>query len=304
MAATPEQQQQFLQLYAQQNPDFAKAPPELQQRFVQAITAGNPSDVMRQMEALHQQYPQYIKDEGILHNPAFWLAVAGVGGAIAAPAIAGALGGGSAAAGGAAGGGIGIGETAATTGIAGPIAGLPTYGATGAATGGGLFGALGKYGGIAGDVGRVASGVAGGLASGRREDANNTARAIAENNRAKTEAAEYNLKLPSTRTNQVSRGEVLNTMQNAPLTGDPRIDKFSGGGLRPSAFGPQSRAAGAELSRQAMSGLMNPSQDRLTPQEIPGTHPSTPEQIAAGLGIGADIFSLLAKYGGNPNGTR
>lgn len=208
-------------------------------------------------------------------------------------------------------GGIGLsalgGGAAAPTG-GGSTAGLGPVAAGGGTTAatvppalassGGVLPALAKYGGIAGDVGRVASGVAGGLANGRREDAATNGRAIAENNQAKTQAAEFNLKLPEARTNQVARGEVLNTMQNAPLTGDARIDKFSGGGLRPSAFGPESRQAGAELSRQALGHLMDPAGDRLTPQEIPGTSASTPENIAAGIGIGGDIFSLLAKYGG------
>src|SRR6185369_11288352 len=115
-------------------------------------------------------------------------------------------------------------------------------GTTMAAAGGGgagILGSLGKYGGVLGDLGNVVTRAAAADAAGRREDAANNARGIAENNAAKVQAAQFNLGLPSVRTNQVARGEVLNTMKDAPLTVDPRIDKFAGGGLIPSAFGPQ-----------------------------------------------------------------
>lgn len=169
--------------------------------------------------------------------------------------------------------------------------------------GGGILNTLKKWAPLAGDLGDVLSTGAEGQAKGRREDFVNNSRAIAENNRAKVEAARYNLDLPSVRTNQTARGEVLSTMQNAPMTGDPRIDKFSGGGLRPSAFGPQSRQAGAEMSRYALERLMNPESDRLVPQEIPESKASLGENILGGAGLGFNIFSLLAKYGRNPNGT-
>jgi hypothetical protein len=92
-------------------------------------------------------------------------------------------------------------------------------------------------------------------------------------------------------------------MQNAPLTGDPRIDKFSGGGLRPSAFGPNARQAGALESSTALNGLQNPSTDRLVPQEIPPVGGSTVNNILSAAGTGLDIFSLLQKYGKTPNTT-
>ena len=186
----------------------------------------------------------------------------------------------------------GGGTTAATVPSALSNAGIPT---------GGILGALGKYGGVLGDLGGVLTNASAADANARRQDAANQARGIAENNAAKTEAAKYNLALPSVRANQVSRGEILNTMQNAPLTGDPRIDKFSGGGLRPSAFGPQARQAGALEASTALNGLQNPSQDRLTPQEIPPYQPSTLDNFGAGAGLGLDIFSLLSKYGGGMN---
>jgi hypothetical protein len=96
--ATPEQQQAIIQKYSEANPEFSSAPPELKQGFIQAITAASPQEVMRQLNALKQQYPQYIKDEGILKNKAFWIGLAAIGGVAAAPYIASALGGGGAAA--------------------------------------------------------------------------------------------------------------------------------------------------------------------------------------------------------------
>lgn len=167
-----------------------------------------------------------------------------------------------------------------------------------------ILNTLERWGGLVGDIGQTVTGAAAGSAEGRRADAEANARGIAENNRAKVEAARYNRETPSYRTNQVARGEVLNTMQDAPKTGDPRIDKFAGGGLRPSAFGPQSRQAGSELSRMALMKLMDPASDQLTPQEIEPTKPSTAENIAAGAGLGMNVFGLLSKYGKHLNGPR
>lgn len=168
------------------------------------------------------------------------------------------------------------GTVAGGTGISGTAAG--------GSAAGGILGTLKKYSGAAGDMGTLLTGAAGGAAEGRRKDA-------AENRYR----AEYNRDLPAVRTNQVTRGEVLNTMQDAKPTGDPRIDKFGGGGLRPSAFGPMSRQAGGELARGALSNLMNPDQDRLKPSQA-----GMGENIAAGAGLGLSIFDLLRKYGSTP----
>lgn len=86
----------------------------------------------------------------------------------------------------------------------------------------------------------------------------------AANNQAGLNAAQFNLGAPGALASQVARGDVLSTMQNAPRLGDPRIDKFAGGGLRPSAFGAPSRQAGTVLSNQALQKLQSGLQ--FTPQ--------------------------------------
>lgn len=253
-----------------------------------------------------------MRQKSFFQRNADWILPAGIiGGGLAA----GQIGAGGAASG--AGSGTGGGATAMPTAGAitseGMSAAMPGSMATVNSSGVGIGGAgmAGSNGGVlgslknwrtwadaAGDIGPVLSGASAGMAEGRRADAALNNDAIARNNQAGLDAARYNRDLPSVRASQTARGEVLNTMQNAPLTGDARIDKFSGGGLRPSAFGPQSRAAGAELSRQALGALMNPETDRFTPERIKPTSGGTVENIMGGVGIGADIFSLLRKYGG------
>lgn len=303
---TPEQQQAIVQ-FKQRYPDAPTGPSDLLQFFQRHPEAREPYVRLLQTVGFTKDGP--FKDwhlnlqsgEAVheMSGKKFALIAGAIaGGPFAAQAL-GAFGAGGAATGTDA---LALGPVAASGGTT--AATVPPALAANAPAAGGILGALGRYSGAIGDVGNVLSEAAGASASGRRLDDQINARGIAENNQAKTNAAVYNRDLPAARTNQVARGEVLNTMQDAPLTGDARIDKFAGGGLRPSAFGPQSRQAGAEMSRQALGHLMDPASDRLTPQEIPPTQASTPENIAAGVGIGADLFSLLAKYGRQPNGTR
>ena len=114
MAMTPQQQQMILEQAKAQNPEFAAAPPEVQQAFIQAITSGNPREMAAKFEALHQQYPQYIKNESLWKNKAFLVGLGalslGVGSAL--------VGGGAAAAGAAGTGTTSAGTAAATTAAA------------------------------------------------------------------------------------------------------------------------------------------------------------------------------------------
>ena len=127
--------------------------------------------------------------------------------------------------------------------------------------GGRTSGALNALTNVGGVLGRGAQG----SAAGRRVDAQIEAEMAARNNQARLDAAKFNLGAPGQRVSQVARGDVLSSMQDAPSLGDPRIDKFGGGGLRPSAFGASSRQAGEELKRQALMSLMSGS-DTLTPE--------------------------------------
>jgi hypothetical protein len=293
MGSPLHQSESFIRQFVE-SPDFARLSPAAQQAFVTAAsddTTGYPRTP--QFRAAVDE----ASSKGLMPGwdwKHFLLSAGALGGLAAVPFVIGgaaATGATAAATGSGAAGGVGPlagGYGAATTAATVP----PALAATGGGAGG-ILGALGRYAPMIGDVANVTSEAAGGMADGRRADAQINARGIAENNQAKVQAAKYNLDLPSVRTNQVARGEVLNTMQDAPMTGDARIDKFAGGGLRPSAFGPQSRQAGAELSRTALTHLMDPSTDRLTPQEIPETDGSLAENIMGGAGLAGNIISLL-----------
>lgn len=286
--------------------DFQRLSPQSQavlRRYFEQ--SREPGEAAKKMQAGLQSDPQLqaavqeARSAGALDHPEGGLqqfikyaGLAAVGGAVL-PAV---LGGGAAASAAPAGAGAApiaapaaggvLPATVLGNGAAGTVAGGAGIGGVSAA-GGGVLDTLRRVGGNvlnngAGDLGNVLTGAAAGAAYGRRADADMNQR-----------AAVFNRDLPAVRAGQVARGEVLNTMQDAKPTGDPRIDKFAGGGLRPSAFGPQSRQAGAELSRQAMSGLMNPEQDRIKPSQA-----GIGENLAAGAGLGLSIFDLLRKYGG------
>lgn len=139
---------------------------------------------------------------------------------------------------------------------------IAKLGAIGAApfTGGASLAALPIIQGIGGALG------AGGAAAkgGRLADADLQARMDALNNRTQLDAANHNLTTGAARLGQVQRADVASNMHDAAPTGDPRIDKFGGGGLRPSAFGPDSMTAANEQKRQALSALMSGS-DQMHP---------------------------------------
>ena len=227
--------------------------------------------------------PQWNSETGQWERPMNWgnLAALGIGGVLTGGALSAALGGGAGAAGagGAASTGAGAGATAAGVGAAGGSSGV--------------LGTLGTL----GNIGEVVGGMAGGLGAGRRYDAQQAAQDAAQNNRSLLDVGSFNMAAPSVRTDQTARGEVLSTMHNAPLTGDPRIDKFSSGGLRPDAFGPNSRQAGAALSRQALDALMKGS-DQITPQMARPSKAGIGENVLAGTGAGLSILGMLKKIRG------
>lgn len=187
------------------------------------------------------------------------------------------------------------GGTAATSGA--EMAGMGSGGALGTAGGGGLLSTLGSLGKHAGDIGELFTGGGAGLANGRRADAQTNLQGTALNNRAQLESHAFNLQAPAARTQQVARGDVLATMQDAPATGDARIDKFNSGGLRPSAFGPDTRQAGETLKRQALQALLSGS-DQVTPQMTQPSKAGTGEDLMSGLGLGAGLLGTLSKWRG------
>lgn len=172
--------------------------------------------------------------------------------------------------------------------VAAPFTGGASLAAGG---GGGILRTLGKVGKVASDIGPVAGAAAAGSAGGRREDALIRNQLAGSNNRAALDAAQFNVSSPGVRASQVARGDVLSTMRDAAPTGDPRIDKFGGGGLRPSAFGQRSRDAGDELARQAMAGLQGG--DRITPERSQLEGSGLLEKIGGGIGLAGGLAGAL-----------
>lgn len=115
------------------------------------------------------------------------------------------------------------------------------------------------------NAGNVFGNAANSMREGRYRDAKLDTEMFTANNNARLQAAQHNMNTGANRMRQVSRADLMANMQDAPMTGDPRIDKFAGGGLRPSAFGEDTRLAANEQKRQAMLALMNRT-DQVTPQ--------------------------------------
>jgi hypothetical protein len=91
-------------------------------------------------------------------------------------------------------------------------------------------------------------------------------------------------------------GDLMSTMKDAAPTGDPRIDKFGGGGLRPSAFGPATQQAGDELKRQALKNLLS-GQGQINPQLTTPKRAGFGENALAGAGIGLNILEAYGRFG-------
>lgn len=236
----------------------------------------------------------------------------GAAGAFAGPALAGTTagtaGGGAAAAGtagtlaGIEGGAAGLSSGALAglgTGAMGATA-LPALGAgaagVGAAGAGGssILGTLGKI--AANKGGSMLTNAAAGMGAERQADNFANQNSADANNRAILGSAVFNRDLPGVQTSQVARGDILSTMKDAAPTGDPRIDKFGGGGLRPSAFGPSTQQAGDALKRQALANLLA-GKGQIAPQLTTPNKAGVGENALAAGGIGLNILDAYNRWG-------
>jgi hypothetical protein len=186
----------------------------------------------------------------------------------------------------------GIGAGTAAFDAAGNFIGPSTFSGIGSGGGSSILGTLGKL----GDSGLADTLTQGsqGLAGGRRFDNQQNMQAADINNRTGLAAASFNAQLPSTQASQVARGDLLSGMKDTPLTGDPRIDKFSGGGLRPSAFGPDTHAAGDALKKQALQNLLSGG-GKFVPQNATPNDAGFGENALAGAGMGLNILGALRR---------
>lgn len=232
-----------------------------------------------------------VQDPGILPTLAK-IGLIGGGGAAALFGIPGLLpgilGGGGGAAAGAAGGMLP--STQIGSGF------LPAIGGAASGGSGGVLGALGGIGGTladhAGNIGKVLTGAAGANAAGRRDDSYADMNAATANNRARVDVGTFNMNAPVTRAQQVARGDLMaQTIPDARFTGSGKDIQFTGG-VRPSLFTDDSRNAGDALKREAMQALLTKS-DQFQPQLAQPRKAGAGENIAAGVGLGLNIFDVL-----------
>ena len=207
--------------------------------------------------------------------------------------------------------------------------------------GAGLLGKIGKVGGAIGNVagaigkvGQVAGGAAGRLrderfdedAARRYRDALALQRAqigigqtqtrdqygmnrAALLDRMMQDRAKLGIDAPMARTKQAAYGDALQNVQDVNIDFQPAtgtLSKFGvTGGLRPSMFGANARAAGGELSTQALEALRTKS-DIPDLVDVPEASPlaelpelSTPqgssvlEKVTGGVGLGGSILGAL-----------
>jgi hypothetical protein len=244
------------------------------------------------------------------------LAAATIGTMGAAGAFSGAAAGAMGAGGAASGAGAAAGTAGTLAGIEGGAAGLgsgalgalgtgamgatalPALGAAGAgaagAGGSSILGTLGKV--AANKGGAMLTSAAAGMGNERMQDNYADQNANIANNRAILDSATFNRDLPSVQAHQVAHGDLMSTMHDAAPTGDPRIDKFGGGGLRPSAFGPATQQAGDELKRQALKNLLS-GQGQINPQLTTPKRAGFGENALAGAGIGLNILDAYGRFG-------
>lgn len=182
-------------------------------------------------------------------------------------------------------------EFAAGSTTVGGAGGAGAAGAAGAGGGGGFLDTIGR-------VAPIITGAAGGAANGRATEAqitnqfNNNQIGAANANLAQQK---YLSSVPSTYASQAARGGLQANAQDASISGLPsyiHVPTLSGG-LRPSALGPNSQAAGAQLSKQALQNLLNPQQYK--PLEL--TPPPNASAGANALGYLGLAGSVAGAFG-------
>lgn len=214
-------------------------------------------------------------------------------------------------------GGAGLG-TALSFGAGAPVLGA-TLGAAGG-LGGKISGALSSAGGALSGVGRAASGGAGAMEDTRLAEANlantrdrNALQMAAEQIQQNTsrdqqglDRAKFGLDAPLTQTKQAAYGDALANVQDVNIDFQPKSGSLPQmgvtGGIRPSMFGPTSRAAGADLARTALAnklagntGLPEMSAPVGMPTLSPPTQAGALEKTLGGVGLGGSILGALGE---------
>lgn len=148
----------------------------------------------------------------------------------------------------------------------------------------------------------VLGNTASGIASGRTNQAN--AQNAQDRNAisrylAGLQGTQLNLQAPSIQARQAAQGDILSNVQDANIQTPANVPRATiTGGLRPSLLGPNARAAGGQLSRQALLGLMNGPVTQAPPPLTPLPTGGSWDSIIGGGAAGAGILGSLVKGGG------
>lgn len=213
--------------------------------------------------------PTLQKNDSILKTMILPAALS-IGGAFAAPALAGALGGGGGAA------------TAGASRVAGASGFLAP-----SAAGGGIMSTLSKYGPMLGRIGEVASGAAKGRADGRMAEAQYGL----QRDQLGMQQAQGNAAMDSTRLRQAILLSLLSGGQDASVTPPPhiaaRMPQVSGG-VRPSAIA--NREQFEPIRERIMAALFSG-------QHLPGLSDAPKsnafDSILSGLGLGTGLLGAI-----------
>lgn len=156
------------------------------------------------------------------------------------------------------GAGVSSGLLGASAETAADVAGTGAAASSGGLTAGGAVkGAMAAYKGY-NQLARLVGSGAASEAGARRSDAQQQAGMDTSNNAAQLNAAKFNLGAPDTLLHRLARVGVGMNAKDVGPTGDARIDKFGGGGLRPSLLqNPETQQGFKEAQRQALMSLMN-----------------------------------------------
>lgn len=106
-----------------------------------------------------------------------------------------------------------------------------------------------------------------------------------------------NLKAPSTLASQTARGDLMANLQPAQISGLPSYVKMPqiSGGLTPAALGPNTRSAGAALSRNALLQLAS------NKFNLPAAPSLTPLPDASGYDTFSKTLGRIGSYAGALN---
>jgi len=180
---------------------------------------------------------------------------------------------------------------------------------------------LGQIANIAQGVAPLLGGLSAGRAQGQQDDADmervgattQQGLATAQNNallaemQARIAASGANQEQARGQVQDTARGDMLSNVQDARFgdTGRVKVQHMTGG-VRPSALGPNARAAGGMLSNQGLAGLQSQDDEITAPDfntDLPEyERPGEPTLLDKVLGVAGPAVGILGALGGQQSG--